>query len=230
MHTRLIIAALVPLVLCSCGPKPKHLFHDPSFSSASMRTGGIALLGTVGLSPREDKDPELQRLFDSVLYTELSQPLTEVHIWTVDSTRRVLGDFNFRWMRIVLDEDDQLDSDCRSRLDELGSSFPVYLLVAREIESRTWTEDDESGSSARTFRKVTMKILVFDTRTARLVWATNVTLTKSNSGSTSPGLVEQAIEDVTGFSTTPKRVPPPSYWPMLGPIFRQAGEELAKIP
>ena len=152
----------VAMLVSTCAHKTISLVDDPTFTAASLQHGGLALLGTVGLDPREQQNVDLQLQLDSIMVAEIRKGMPEVPVLTVDSTYRALGASLSRQLRYLLDGNSRIDGSSRKKLRAVKDRLPEYLLVANALYDLTdvvWL--DRKRTSGKGIRYIQMRIDVY---------------------------------------------------------------------
>lgn len=207
MNNRVITAVVALLIIVSCGPKPQNLLHDESFTGTALREGGIGLLGTVGRWPLELLEREAQHPYDSMLFDQITSSVPDVPVLTVDATGDLLSDRLFDRLRYVLDDNDDIDSASQRVLARFSGRLPAYLLLIRRVDTKYWKERS-SGTTSR-YLRIKARMLIYETRTGKLVSVTDLKKDQGFWGKESLPLRDRQVMEV---------------------IYRLCGEELAKLP
>ncbi len=228
-----VLASLaLAMVVSTCAHRSIILVNDPTFTAASLQHGGLALLGTVGLDPRDQYNVDLQLQLDSIMCAEIRKGMPDVRVLTVDSTYRALGASLSRQLRFLLDGNSRIDQASRLKLVAVKNRLPEYLLVANALYDLTnvvWLDQDRT--QAKGVRYIQMRIDVYSLKSDERVWSQRIEhrmARKSSLASYKRDLEKQSPgsqKRVTAGSWNPE---PPSYIDLVGRVFGTASDDLAK--
>lgn len=219
------------MVVSTCAHKSVTILNDPTFTKESLQHGGLALLGTVGLDPRDQHNIDLQLRLDSIMFAELRKGMPDVRVLTVDSTYRALGASLSRQLRYLLDGNSRIDGASRKELVAVKNRLPEYLLVANALYDLTnvvWLDQDRTQGKG--VRYIQMRIDVYSLKSDERVWSQRIEhrmARKSTLASHKRNLEKQSPGSQKGVRAGSWKPVPPSYLDMVGQIFGIAGDDLA---
>lgn len=227
-----VLASLaLAMVLSTCAHKSKSLVYDPTFTAESLQHGGLALLGTVGLDPRDQHNVDLQLQLDSIMCAEIRKGMPDVRVLTVDSTYRALGASLSRQLRFLLDGNSRIDRASRLKLVAVKDRLPEYLLVANALYDLTnvvWL--DQNRTQGKGVRYIQMRIDVYSLKSDERVWSQRIEhrmTRKSSLASYKRNLKRQSPGSQKQVAAGSWRPEPPSYIDLVGRVFSTASDDLA---
>lgn len=221
----------VAMLVSTCAHTTRTLVDRPTFTVESLQHGGLALLGTVGLDPRDQQDISLQLQLDSIMVTQIRKGMPDVAVLTVDSTYRALGASLSRRLRYLLDGNTRIDAVSRKELAGLQDRIPEFLLVANALYDLTNVEWlDHERTQGRGIRYVQMRIDIYSLKSDERVWSQRIEHRlgrKSTLAAHKKKLKKQTSHTSGDVTTGSWRPEPPAYLDMVGRVFSTASDDLA---